>query len=117
MEAAEKIFELLKRKSMINNESKDGDEIVSEHHNYSLFIIFIFQPQFTGQLDFDDVYFVYPNRPESIILKKFKLTIKPGMFRIFLYFTFSLLYIGQKVALVGMSNGFTDHYSKFYSFT
>jgi ABC-type multidrug transport system fused ATPase/permease subunit len=116
MEAAEKIFELLKRKSMINNESKDGDEIVSEYHIYSLYIVFIFQPHFTGQLDFDDVYFVYPNRPESIILRNFKLTIKPGMFHIFLYFTFSLLSIGQKVALVGTSNGFTSHYSKFYCF-
>jgi hypothetical protein len=32
IEAAEKIFELLNRKSIINNGSKDGDEIVSEHH-------------------------------------------------------------------------------------
>ena len=41
MDAAEKIFELLNRKPMINNESKDGDEIVSEHYKRSLYITFI----------------------------------------------------------------------------
>ncbi|CAF5107781.1 unnamed protein product, partial [Rotaria sp. Silwood1] len=69
--AAEKIFELLNRKPLINNESKDGDEI----------------PNFTGQLEFDGIYFVYPNRFESIILRDFKLNIKAG----------------QKLALVGAS--------------
>ena len=38
MEGAEKIFQLLKRKPMINNESTDGDEIVSEHYIFSLCI-------------------------------------------------------------------------------
>ena len=42
MEGAEKIFELLKRKPMINNESTDGHEIVSEHHIYSLYITSVF---------------------------------------------------------------------------
>ncbi len=41
MEAAEKIFKLLNRKPMINNESEDGDEIVSKCQKYSLDIIFI----------------------------------------------------------------------------
>ncbi|CAF5027888.1 unnamed protein product, partial [Rotaria sp. Silwood1] len=72
IEAAENIFELLNRKPTIDNESKDGIEITD----------------FTGQLDFQDVYFNYPNRPQSIILRNFKLNIKPG----------------QKVALVGMYN-------------
>ncbi|CAF3952799.1 unnamed protein product, partial [Rotaria sp. Silwood1] len=71
IEAAENIFELLNRKPTIDNESKDGLEITD----------------FTGQLDFEDVYFNYPNRPQSIILRNFKLNIKPG----------------QKVALVGTS--------------
>ncbi|CAF1393317.1 unnamed protein product [Rotaria sp. Silwood1] len=71
IEAAENIFKLLKRKPTIDNESKDGLEITD----------------FTGQLDFEDVYFNYPNRPQSVILRNFKLNIKPG----------------QKVALVGTS--------------
>ncbi|CAF3853721.1 unnamed protein product [Rotaria sp. Silwood1] len=71
IEAAENIFELLNRKPTIDNESKDGLEITD----------------FTGQLDFEDVYFNYPNRPQSVILRNFKLNIKPG----------------QKVALVGTS--------------
>ncbi len=34
IEAAENIFELLNRKPAINNESKDGDEIVYRHEKY-----------------------------------------------------------------------------------
>jgi len=34
IEAAENIFELLNRKPAINNESKDGDEIVHRHWKY-----------------------------------------------------------------------------------
>ncbi|CAF3497746.1 unnamed protein product [Rotaria sp. Silwood1] len=71
IEAAERIFELLNRKPMINNESNDGDEI----------------PNFSGQLEFDGVDFVYPNRPELLILRNFRLNIKAG----------------QKIALVGTS--------------
>ena len=34
IKAAEKIFELLNRKPMIDNGSTDGDEIVSAHNEY-----------------------------------------------------------------------------------
>ncbi|CAF4064820.1 unnamed protein product [Rotaria magnacalcarata] len=73
IEAAKDIFELLNQKPSIDNESKTGDEIVCEHFN--------------GQVDFDHVYFNYPNRPESTVLKNFKLHIKSD----------------QKIALVGTS--------------
>lgn len=33
LEAAQKIFDLINRKPMINNESKDGDDIVSAYHH------------------------------------------------------------------------------------
>ncbi|CAF3925575.1 unnamed protein product [Rotaria sp. Silwood1] len=69
--AAEKIFEFLNRKPIMDNSSRDGDEISN----------------FNGQFEFNDVCFIYPNRPESIILRNFKLKIRPG----------------QQVALVGTS--------------
>ncbi|CAF1372879.1 unnamed protein product [Rotaria sordida] len=69
--AAEKIFEFLNRKPIMDNSSRDGDEI----------------PNFNGQLEFTGVDFIYPNRPESIILRNFKLKIQAG----------------QQVALVGTS--------------
>lgn len=71
VDAAEKILELLNRKPTINNRSSDGEEIAN----------------FQGELEFDGVHFIYPNRPESIILRNFKLKIKAG----------------QQVALVGAS--------------
>ncbi|CAF3502579.1 unnamed protein product [Rotaria sp. Silwood1] len=71
VDAAEKILELLNRKPIIDNGSRDGDEISN----------------FRGELEFDGVHFIYPNRPESIILRNFKLKIQPG----------------QQVALVGTS--------------
>ncbi|CAF1014116.1 unnamed protein product [Rotaria sordida] len=69
IDSAEKILELLNRKPIIDNGSRDGDEIFN----------------FRGQLEFDGVHFIYPNRPESIILRNFKLKIRSG----------------QQVALVG----------------
>ncbi|CAF1034728.1 unnamed protein product [Adineta steineri] len=71
IEAARNIFELLNRKQEIDNQSKDGEEIAN----------------FTGEIEFDGVYFAYPNRVKSIILRNFKLNIKSG----------------QKIALVGTS--------------
>ncbi|CAF3688467.1 unnamed protein product [Adineta steineri] len=71
VESADNILELLNRKPAIDNSSTDGEEI----------------PNFTGQLDFEGIHFIYPNRPESIILRNFKLKIQPG----------------QQVALVGTS--------------
>ncbi|CAF4197402.1 unnamed protein product, partial [Rotaria magnacalcarata] len=70
VDAAEKILILLNRKPTINNSSQDGDEI----------------PNFHGEFEFDSVHFIYPNRPDAIILRNFQLKIKPG----------------QRVALVGM---------------
>ncbi|CAF2682116.1 unnamed protein product [Rotaria sp. Silwood2] len=71
VQAAEKILELLGRKPSIDNGSSDGDEI----------------PNLSGDLEFVNVHFIYPNRPESIILKDFTLKIRAG----------------QQVALVGAS--------------
>ncbi|CAF1420960.1 unnamed protein product [Rotaria sordida] len=71
VQSAEKILELLNRKPAIDNGSSDGDEISN----------------FNGELEFTNVHFIYPNRPESIILKKFGLKIQAG----------------QQVALVGAS--------------
>ncbi|CAF2677139.1 unnamed protein product [Rotaria sp. Silwood2] len=71
VEAAERVLELLHRKPAIDNSSSDGDEI----------------PNFSGQLQFEGVHFIYPNRSESIILQNFELKIKAG----------------QQVALVGTS--------------
>ncbi|CAF3325821.1 unnamed protein product [Rotaria socialis] len=72
-EAATNIFTLLNQKLSIDNESKTGGEIVCEHFN--------------GQIDFDHMYFNYPNRSESTVLKNFKLHMKSE----------------QKIALVGTS--------------
>jgi hypothetical protein len=46
-------------------------------------------PPFYGRIDFVDVTFAYPSRPEARILEHFSLTLVPG----------------QAVALVGMSGG------------
>ncbi|CAF1334386.1 unnamed protein product [Rotaria sordida] len=48
---------------------------------------FIHQVDFRGEIKFDQVKFIYPSRPTSIILNKFQLNIKPS----------------QRVALVGAS--------------
>ncbi|CAF3678455.1 unnamed protein product [Rotaria sp. Silwood1] len=71
IQAAEKILELLNRTPSIDNGSSDGDEI----------------PNFNGDLEFVNVHFIYPNRPESVVLKDFTLKIRAG----------------QQVALVGTS--------------
>lgn len=42
---------------------------------------------FQGKVEFDNIYFTYPNRPETSILNGFKLTVQPG----------------QNIALVGSS--------------
>lgn len=81
-EAAKNIFDLLNRKPKIDNESIDGDKIVCKHkRSYSsplIYSVFI-QMNFNGQIDFNHVYFHYPTRPESKVLKSFKLHIKPGI--------------------------------------
>ncbi|CAF1013430.1 unnamed protein product [Adineta ricciae] len=71
IKAAENIFDLLNRKPLIDNESRKGRQI----------------SDFTGRIQFDDVTFHYPSRPETTVLKNFKLKINSG----------------QKVALIGTS--------------
>ncbi|CAF4818908.1 unnamed protein product [Rotaria sp. Silwood1] len=69
--AAEECFDLFDRKPAIDNTSGEGQELVD----------------FRGDIKFDQVKFIYPTRPTSIILNKFQFNIKPG----------------QRVALVGTS--------------
>ncbi|CAF3667274.1 unnamed protein product, partial [Rotaria sordida] len=69
--AAEAFFDLFDRKPAIDNTSTEGQELVD----------------FRGEIKFDQVKFIYPTRPASIILDEFELNIKPS----------------QRVALVGTS--------------
>ncbi|CAF3767729.1 unnamed protein product [Rotaria sordida] len=69
--AAEAFFDLFDRKPTIDNASTEGQELVD----------------FRGEIKFDQVKFIYPTRPTSIILNKLQLNIKPS----------------QHVALVGGS--------------
>ncbi|CAF4789632.1 unnamed protein product [Rotaria sp. Silwood1] len=69
--AAETFFDLFDRIPSIDNTSTEGQELVDFH----------------GDITFNQVKFIYPTRPTSIILNKFQLTIKPS----------------QRVALVGTS--------------
>ncbi|CAF3917869.1 unnamed protein product [Rotaria sordida] len=69
--AAKTFFDLFDRKPAIDNTSNEGQELVD----------------FRGEIKFDQVKFIYPARPTSIILNKFKLNIKAS----------------QRVALVGAS--------------
>ncbi|CAF1373078.1 unnamed protein product [Rotaria sp. Silwood1] len=69
--AAEQFFDLFDRKPAIDNTSTEGQELVD----------------FRGEIKFDQVKFIYPTRPTSIIFDKFQLNIKPR----------------QHVALVGAS--------------
>ncbi|CAF4169043.1 unnamed protein product [Rotaria sp. Silwood2] len=77
VQAAENILELLNRKPSIDNDSSDGDEI----------------PNFNGDLEFVNFHFIYPNRPESVILKDFTLKIRSGRssFYSFVHMNFSFL--------------------------
>ncbi|CAF3633789.1 unnamed protein product [Rotaria sordida] len=68
---AEAFFDLFDRIPTIDNTSTEGQELVD----------------FRGEIKFDQVKFIYPSRPTSIILNKFQLNIKPS----------------QRVALVGAS--------------
>ncbi|CAF4899338.1 unnamed protein product, partial [Rotaria sp. Silwood1] len=69
--AAETFFDLFDRKPAIDNTSTEGQVLVD----------------FRGEIKFDQVKFIYPIRPTSIILNKFQLNIKPS----------------QRVGLVGTS--------------
>ncbi|CAF3717303.1 unnamed protein product [Rotaria sp. Silwood1] len=69
--AAEAFFDLFDRKPAMDNTFNEEHELVN----------------FRGEIQFDQVKFIYPIRPTSIILNKFQLNIKPS----------------QRVALVGAS--------------
>ncbi|CAF4544352.1 unnamed protein product, partial [Rotaria sp. Silwood2] len=69
--ATETFFDLFDRTPAIDNTSTEGQKLVD----------------FRGEIKFDQVKFIYPIRPTSIILKKFQLHIKPS----------------QRVAFVGAS--------------
>ncbi|CAF3644914.1 unnamed protein product [Rotaria sp. Silwood1] len=69
--AADTFFDLFDRIPAIDNTSTAGQELVDFH----------------GEIKFDQVKFIYPTRPTSIVLNQFQLNIKPG----------------QRVALVGTS--------------
>ncbi|CAF4713184.1 unnamed protein product [Rotaria socialis] len=69
--ATDAFFNLFDRKPAIDNASTEGQELVD----------------FRGEIKFDQVKFMYPSRPTSVILKRFQLNIKPS----------------QRVALVGKS--------------
>ncbi|CAF3806159.1 unnamed protein product, partial [Rotaria sp. Silwood1] len=69
--AAEAFFDLFDREPAIDNTSTEGLEIADFH----------------GKIEFDQVRFIYPSRPRSLILNRFQLNITPS----------------QHVALVGRS--------------
>ncbi|CAF4420485.1 unnamed protein product, partial [Rotaria sp. Silwood2] len=71
LSAAKMFFDLFERIPTIDNSSTEGQELID----------------FRGEIKFDNVKFIYPTRPTSIILNQFQLDIKPS----------------QRVALVGTS--------------
>ncbi|ORY03697.1 ATP-binding cassette sub-family B member 5 [Basidiobolus meristosporus CBS 931.73] len=75
--AAAKVYEIIERKSKIDPSSDEGIRIDSSNPEKSL----------QGYIEFRDVNFTYPSRPDVPILKSFNLQVKPG----------------QTVALVGSS--------------
>ncbi|CAF0798946.1 unnamed protein product [Adineta steineri] len=62
IDAGEKILDLLDRKSLIDNTSNNGEQIEN----------------FSGELEFNGIDFIYPTRPELRVLKGFNLKIKSG---------------------------------------
>ncbi|CAF3532126.1 unnamed protein product [Rotaria sp. Silwood1] len=68
---ADTFFYLFDREPAIDNTSTEGQELID----------------FCGEIKFDQVKFIYPTRPTSVVLNKFQLNIKSG----------------QRVALVGTS--------------
>ncbi|CAF1600417.1 unnamed protein product, partial [Didymodactylos carnosus] len=62
VEAAKNILDLFARKPAIDNSSSDGEQIAN----------------FSGELEFEGMYFVYPTRPDAIVLRNFKLKVKAG---------------------------------------
>ena len=65
--------------------------LTNKHDNDQLISV-CFQSDFSGRVEFSGVYFIYPNRPESIILKNFKLNITSGMYTLFLLITLQPFY-------------------------
>ncbi|CAF0927629.1 unnamed protein product [Rotaria sordida] len=60
LSAADTFFDLFDRKPIVDNASTEGQELVD----------------FRGEIKFDQVKFIYPARPTSVILNKFQLNIK-----------------------------------------
>ncbi|CAF5025633.1 unnamed protein product, partial [Rotaria sp. Silwood1] len=60
--AAEAFFDLFDREPAIDNTSTEGQEIADFH----------------GKIEFDQVRFIYPSRPRSLILNRFQLNIMPS---------------------------------------
>jgi ATP-binding cassette, subfamily B (MDR/TAP), member 1 len=60
--AAERIMEVIRRVPKIDSESDAGEELID----------------FAGQVEFKDVQFCYPSRPESPVLVNFNLHVPAG---------------------------------------
>ncbi|UJR34424.1 hypothetical protein I4U23_021831 [Adineta vaga] len=73
MSSAEVFFDLFDRNPAMDNTSSKGQELTN----------------FRGEIQFEQVKFVYPSRPAVLILDKLQLHIKPG----------------QRIAIVGTSGG------------
>lgn len=85
--ASEKVFEYIDREPVVKNKVQDkyetevviGQEYSVEGSNH----------QMSGKIEFKNVTFAYPSRPETNVLKDVSFTVKPG----------------EVVALVGPSGG------------
>ncbi|GBG74818.1 hypothetical protein CBR_g19330 [Chara braunii] len=62
--AASSIFQILDRKSKIDPEETTGE---------------IVQGSFRGEVEFEQVHFAYPTRPDIVVLRDFSLKIPPGI--------------------------------------
>ena len=80
LSAARTFFELFDRTSTIDNGSTKGEELVKQPLQQSVLLISIstLQINFHGRIEFDQVKFIYPSRPTSVVLNKFQLAIEPG---------------------------------------
>ena len=75
----------------------------------------VLQPNFTGQLEFNGIHFIYPTRLESLVLRNFKLKVEPGN-AVLPFFLLrsnprlcSCRVTGQQVAFVGKFSSVHSH--------
>ena len=73
-------MDLLDRTPTIDNGSTSGEQPVSHLETKDIESRSFRRKNFDGHLEFNEVDFVYPNRPESIVLKNFNLKIRAGTF-------------------------------------